>query len=373
MFKGHIIKYSFILIVFVIAVCGVGTIHSQTNNKKMLNTAGYRKLAKASAQGNFDHVKKIMGQGYSPKPPQGINASALTGAIAYNHLKIARLLLDNGADANFENDLGESSTTVLGFALNLDNPYDAVKMLLNEGADPNYCENGETYLIDKAINKKNNDVIQLLINAGANVDKTSYISPPGVYYPTLGLLLSMHFDYDAAKMLIDAGADINAKIRYPSENLILSVLDFAEGIDRHSDIVTLLKRSGAKNYYVKNQTQYITIGDIFNFLGSNTSTSSSSSKDSYEYKKRERISKCEERVSEDWVLAKTVDYYSLLSNVEDCPCQIWKDGSFFNSLTIILKNSKGEWLLDIDNHIDNNKRYSSKAEVIRAYCEYLND
>jgi len=252
-------------------------------SQKSATISKYKEIASYINYGNIQEVKNFVNSGYSVKPPSDFEFSLLTVAIMYKQLIIAQYLIDSGADVNFENGSGKEKSSVLGYAFNIDNPYDYIKLLLQNGANPNYKEASGLYVIDKAFNTKNNNIILLLLNAGANVNNYTYIE--NIKYSSLGLLLSLHYDYTAVKMLIEKKADVNSKIYYSSKNITISVLDFAEYINKNSDIVKLLKANGAKNYYNTNSTssnRYLSLNSIFSYIGtSNTSGASKNYSSSY--------------------------------------------------------------------------------------------
>jgi len=244
--------------------------------QKKVSVERYKNIAMDIRDGNMQSVKDILKDGYSVEPPSDFEFSLLTAAVMFDQITIAQYLIDNGADVNYENGSGIEKTSVLGYAMLAEYPLEYVKLLLKNGANPNYKEASGLYIIDKAFNTRDNRIIFALLNAGANVNNTTYIED--YKYSTLGLLLSLHYDYSAVKLLIDAGADVNSKIYYPPENITISVLDFAEYINQNSDIVKLLKSNGAKNLYNSNSsssTKYMSLNNIFSYIGGTNTTNAS--------------------------------------------------------------------------------------------------
>ncbi len=243
--------------------------------QKKVSVEEYKSIAMDIRDNDAESVKNLVKDGYSLEPPSDFEFSLLTAAVMFDQLTIAQYLIDNGADVNYENGSGIEKTSVLGYAMLTEYPLEYVKLLLKNGANPNYKEASGVYMIDKAFSLKDNRIIFALLNAGANINNTTYID--GCKYSTIGLLLSLHYDYSAVKLLIDAGADVNSKIYY-SENITISVLDFAEYININSDIVKLLKSSGAKNLYNSNSsssTKYLSLNNIFSYIGGTNTTNAS--------------------------------------------------------------------------------------------------
>ncbi len=265
--------FSLIILVYLFSVAFS---QKHTTIEKYKEVAGYIRYD------NMAEVKKYVNLGYLVSPPVDFKFSLLTVSVMYERYEIAQYLIDNGANPNFENGEGSDKTSVLGFALNLDNPYNAVKILLKNGANPNYQEASGLYMIEKSFNSKNNNVIKLLLNAGASANNITYIE--NIKYSSLGLLLSLHYDYTAVKLMIEAGANVNSKIFNSSKNIKISVLDFAEYINNNSGVVSLLKKSGAKNYYNANSsssTKYASLNSIFSYIGATNTSNSNSNTISY--------------------------------------------------------------------------------------------
>ena len=79
------------------------------------------------------------------------------------------------------------------------------------------------------------DVVQRLLEHGANVDATDY-SHNDSRTALHGAAWEGHAD--VVTRLLEHGADVNAKTKYGS-----TALDFAEG---HADVVRVLREAGAK-------------------------------------------------------------------------------------------------------------------------------
>lgn len=104
----------------------------------------------------------------------------------------------------------------------------SVQKFIASGADVNASVDGEPLLI-KAV-WKSRDIVRMLINAGADVnakngnEETALIKAAGKKYP------------DIVKLLINAGADVNV-----TDNLGKTALDYAQEWG-NDEIVTLLEK-----------------------------------------------------------------------------------------------------------------------------------
>ena len=130
----------------------------------------------------------------------GVPISPLVSAARIQHsnksLRIIRLLIDAGADVNFHYGLRSAlvAATEKGHV-------DVVRILLEKGART--C----TKSLEYAINSGRDELLQLILDAGANVNSTFY--PWGYRITSIGLaVLKGHVEI--ARMLITEGADVNA-------------------------------------------------------------------------------------------------------------------------------------------------------------------
>lgn len=86
-------------------------------------------MFKAVQEGDFELVKYYLKVGINPnyQHPE-IMATPLVESIRFNHLDIAKLLLDNGADPNIEEDM-EGDTAL--FVAKAKKNQEAIKLLSN--------------------------------------------------------------------------------------------------------------------------------------------------------------------------------------------------------------------------------------------------
>lgn len=98
--------------------------------------------------------------------------------------------------------------------------YDAVSLLLENGADPNMMMPNRCTLLETTIRNKDYDLIRLLIGYGANVDQRIY------HRGTTALNIAAYAkNLELCTILLHNGADINAKDnlgRTPIYNYLLT-------------------------------------------------------------------------------------------------------------------------------------------------------
>lgn len=261
------------------------TTKQKDKNEKIASTEQFRVLAKNVKEGNLNEIVKFIENGYSFQPPSDFGYSILVIAVNYLPFRkdIFKYLVDNGADVNYIN---EDNTTSLSFAINKNNT-EAVKMLLESGASPNFREDWTKQniskgmaLLEKAIMSDTDKkaIIKLLIAAGANVNNSTIDNSYGIF-TTLGFAIGkaldrVNPDYELIKLLIDAGADVNGKVTLIGGSSATSgtILDYVETKNPNSPIVTILKNAGAKSSNANSTSKkYITIGDITDVFSNNSS------------------------------------------------------------------------------------------------------
>ncbi|MHC4660255.1 MAG: ankyrin repeat domain-containing protein [Planctomycetota bacterium] len=119
-------------------------------------------------------------------------------AVMNSHISTARRLIGLGADVN-----AKHYYTPLGLAVENEN-LEMVRMLVQNGADIEAKCNIERILI-AAIRKKNGDMIEFLIEKGANVNTTG---SAGLSPLHIAIIRDMK---GLIPILLDKGADVNAK------------------------------------------------------------------------------------------------------------------------------------------------------------------
>ncbi|MCI0638504.1 MAG: ankyrin repeat domain-containing protein [Gemmataceae bacterium] len=177
-------------------------------------------LAERCFSGNAEQVAHLLGQGASPHASRRGKRPVLCIAADQGNLRIMRLLLDHGADANAESTMGYSALREA--AGNSD--VGGVKMLLDAGAEPDpaalghACWLGRTEVVKllldigvspdsglpQAAQAGNFDLVTLLLAKGANVNTKSKDGATALH---LGALQG---GFETVKLLLDKGADPNA-------------------------------------------------------------------------------------------------------------------------------------------------------------------
>ena len=100
---------------------------------------------------------------------RGDGASALTLAVSNNHMDIAQMLIENGADVNLRNlDTGETPL----FDAVRERHAELVPFLLEHGADVKQPSFRGSTLLHEAVFREDTQLVQTLIDAGGDINAT---------------------------------------------------------------------------------------------------------------------------------------------------------------------------------------------------------
>jgi len=196
-------------------------------------------------------VAKLLRGGAKPNVANRYGMTPLTLAAINGNAEIVNALLAAGADANGRLPSGE--TVLMTAARTGSAP--VIRALVARGADPNAAERGEgeTPLI-WAVSENHPEAARALIEAGADVNKRSAPSSlPKLNFGTSGIVpmalpkgaftplmyAARQGAIDAARVLIDAKADVNAVDPDGTTALVEAI------INAHYDLGALLLERGA--------------------------------------------------------------------------------------------------------------------------------
>lgn len=129
------------------------------------------------------------------------SSTLLIDAIMKNNVPIVKALLDAGADPNFTGD--HSFNPPLWVAVENGKSKEIIKMLINAGAKDMDVTVQEESLLTAAVGQRQTDVVQLLLDNGADPD----LSPDELSGTTPLIMAAGSGDYDICKLLLKAGAD----------------------------------------------------------------------------------------------------------------------------------------------------------------------
>ena len=162
------------------------------------------------------------------KPGDHDGETILVDAVRYGYVEIARALVEAGADVNtmsltpkFDRKTGTDHTSyepvqplifLIQHLTRSDRHVEIARILLDAGADPNAAivrpDTDTIYVLEFAANWRDHRIMQLLIDAGADVDT------PSDGQTTLLWHAVAWQDAEMVRMLLDAGANPNAVNEY---------------------------------------------------------------------------------------------------------------------------------------------------------------
>ena len=274
---------------------GIGSIAATAVLSVVTATAGADDVTEAVIRGDADAVRALLEAGSDADVPEADGSSALHWAASQGDPRLTALLLEAGADPERANRTGATPLRLAAISGNADTiallldagvdpvepltpqgdtalmlaartgMLDAVDVLLDAGADVNAVESwGGTSALVWAINEGHTPVVERLLGAGAAIDVVSKVVAPrepgmrGVegtapidFDPTIypksyanGGFTPLHFaaregEADAARLLIEAGSDIDAIAADGKNTLALAIYN------GHYDVASLLVEHGA--------------------------------------------------------------------------------------------------------------------------------
>ncbi|RFU35063.1 hypothetical protein B7463_g1295, partial [Scytalidium lignicola] len=209
-------------------------------NTRPSEKGGMTCLQAASQGESLEMIKLLLKYGAEVNAPPATEhgITALRGAAKRNNMEAIDVLLNAGADVN-----GVScGLTALCMAVR-GQDIELIELLLKENADPNGQEDQSISPLMEAVNIKSEEIIDLLIKAGANVNQ--------FHLSNIDLPTALHMSIDSGrinitKMLLAAGTDPNPS--YPqnySGKRAMTPLQKAATDGKH-ELVQLLLSSGAK-------------------------------------------------------------------------------------------------------------------------------
>ncbi|MCE7992891.1 MAG: hypothetical protein HEP71_12960 [Roseivirga sp.] len=193
-------------------------------------------LAAAGRNGNLEIARLLVEAGADVNFDAGDHGSPMTEAAGGGYTELVSYLLEEGADINETSD-GQGSPLN---AASRNGHTTTVAFLLEKGADINYQNDGQGSALNAAARNGYVETMKLLLKEGANIDATN----DGQGSALNAAARNGHLE--AVTLLLAEGADIhsqndgqgtalNAAARNGHDDMVKLLLDRGAGIDRQND------------------------------------------------------------------------------------------------------------------------------------------
>lgn len=191
---------------------------------------GFNALMEAVRTGNIEIAKLLIEHNSDINEKSSWGASALIYASEKGNINIMQYLIDNGIDVNGKAD--DNGDTPLLWAVTGQNPYEASKLLIENGANVN-ATNDSGVAPATILAASTPKVVKLLKDNGADLD-TKFLD----YYPPIAIAAGAG-NLEIVKALVENGADVNY---YPND---INYTAIFHAIDQHNyEVAEYLFKNG---------------------------------------------------------------------------------------------------------------------------------
>ena len=159
-------------------------------------------LSEAVRRGDLDSVRAMLRKKTDVNAPEPDGSTPLIWAVEANNLELTQLLLKAGANPSIQTPDGASPLSLAAQNRN----GDIAKALLEAGADANESLPGGETILMAAARTGSPEFVRLLIGRGAQVNQKG-----GEFGETALMVAAAANQGDAAKALIAAGAEVNGR------------------------------------------------------------------------------------------------------------------------------------------------------------------
>jgi ankyrin repeat protein len=155
---------------------------------------------KAVQVADISELRLLLKNGVDPNSKDEIGQTALMHACTKGYSDVITLLLKNGADVNVKDDVGGTALMYAG----LGGHEDLVGLLLDKAADFKVRDMQRNTVLIRVAARGHEGVAKLLLEKGANVNAK------GAYGMTPLMWVVSEADIEFAQLLLSYGADVNA-------------------------------------------------------------------------------------------------------------------------------------------------------------------
>jgi ankyrin repeat protein len=198
----------------------VNTLLSRGAGPNAKDQDGATPLMQAALNGEPGLLKLLLDKGADPNARNKVGVTALLWSV--HDLRKVRLLVQKGANVNVRSEGGKMPLLLAAY---YSRSAETVKFLLENGADLRATDNRGAGVLLFAVEGGDLDTIRLLLDKGVDVNarttgafseiRFGNLGPPPGFEPEKGVTALMVAAYsndaEAARLLLDRGADVNAK------------------------------------------------------------------------------------------------------------------------------------------------------------------
>jgi len=223
-----------------------------------INQGNPTPLMKAAEEGEADIIKLLIASGANVNAYNDYGDTALIYAVRANKIESVKVLLDAGANPNLSNKGGVSAVTIAAnngykeisqlfvksgkvedtlLTASLRGDVKAVKEFIKKGANVNEKDNNGFTILMLTARQNNPEIIKLLLDAGADMNAVSGEATFDGKYTALALAAGNN-QVENIKLLLAAGAKVNVKdlrqntpLHYAANNEEMTKMLLAAGAD----------------------------------------------------------------------------------------------------------------------------------------------
>jgi ankyrin repeat protein len=198
----------------------------------ILHFTAYADIIQEIKNNNYAEVKKLIEQGAELNYENVFRVSPLLTAVMENNADIVKLLLENGADPNaisyiyFEDIEGKYSALMIAV---YNNNFEITKLLVENKAEINYSDDFPSALLLAVLNQ-NIIMLKFLLENGASLDSDNlefrydYNKFKNTYWDNSVIVIAArNRDYDILNLLLSKGISINFRGRSSESALVYAV------------------------------------------------------------------------------------------------------------------------------------------------------
>jgi len=211
------------------ACCMVRMLVNAGLDVNMKNSAGESLFMKTCSAKYPELVELMLSHGANINDRDALENTPLHHAVSSGNIKITELLIAAGADVNAVNKEGETALTIAYE----NNQIELVNILVNSGADTSKLPpDADLTFTDENINKRlqdaaydgNRELIEALLKRGANVN----VEESEMGYTPLMEASMKDYHNDSVQLLIEAGANLNARNSKGETALMVALKEFGK-------------------------------------------------------------------------------------------------------------------------------------------------